>query len=199
MQKPCLDVFKILENTDKFSNYPKNKTGILSFINKELKLHPKYDKERRCIVIDNSLYSLQDFANIILRPLYHCSWDKEVLSIINQKNYSVIETWFMNSISIDMIPEDWRDLTKELIENGKIKLENYQSVKELEKEVDNLLFEDDNNSSIEENKIICIEDEPLNYEEKEIIAKTFQLDINSFRTKREATSLYEQKMSNKYN
>lgn len=191
MVRPSLDVYKVLELTEKFANYPKNRTGIVAFLQNELKVSPAYHKEFNGVAIGSSLFSLEDFGKLILKPLYHCEWDNEIKHILASNDYSSIASWFLPSskITIESIPEDWRDLADELVRKGYIKLEDFDDLEVLEKEVDRIYF----SLSPTNEDVVSDNDRPLHYEEKETLAKTLQLDINSFTTKKEALKIYEER------
>lgn len=195
---PVFDLYSILAVTHKFSDYPKTATGLTDFFRTELfQRNVRYEKERFYTYIGHDIwheYHPTDFLNLLLLPLYHCNWSPEMLAIRNQPSSpaasKLAAQLVPGAVTLDMVPEDWRDVVEEGIVKGTLVLANFKDLRELEQLVDTMLGLDETipvptSSSWNEPELAA--------EEKEAMAKTLGLHVDDFRTKQEALDLYARK------
>jgi hypothetical protein len=201
------DVYTVLEKSPAFKTYPKTTTGLAAFWRKEFQTtHVRMDDVKTMSIWYGRSWipiPTVSFLHLLLAPLYHCDWDSSAQKLIEDVYrgeltpvVSEFVTGLFNgsvsapasTITIDMVPDDWRDLVEELIQSKNLDLTKYKSVDELEHYVDGVLF---NAPAVPEVEVELEEPEKIMLEDKEILARTLGLNPDEFTTKAQAMKLYE--------
>lgn len=194
------DVYTVLAKSPLFVKYPKTLGGLISFWQTELQpVNLTTTPDSFVLTYANTVVSIPtiDFLQILTLPLYHCTWDDEAQLVIEEIANGIL-TARVNElarslfqakaiITIDMIPNDWQDLVEELIASGKMDLSKFKTVDEVEQAVDATLYPSNTEAEVE------YEAPPpqMMREDKEILARTLNLDVCDFETKEEALKIYE--------
>lgn len=195
------DAYTVMAKSPLFVKYPKTVAGLVSFWNEELQPSNFLATiDSIILTYDNGtvISPVPQFLLIILLPLYHCQWDDETKALIelallgmsHPKLTELGRCMFQNkpSVTIEMIPSDWRDLVEAMITEGKLDLSKFKTIDEVEKAVDTDLY------SVPDTTVPEAQLPPsarMMIEDKEILARTLGLSVNEFNTKGEALGLYE--------
>lgn len=200
------DLYAVVEKTALFRTYPKTVEGIVSFFRTELNHNCVRTETPTTVTLryDKLWVELDtiQFLRLLLLPFYHCTWDAEMQIIVEEVNrcelterasalsaaLSVNPAPQSSGITIDMVPDDWRDLVEGLIRDQKLDIGKYKTVDQLEQYVDGVLF---SVPAEEEEVPLAIPGHKLMTEDKEILARTLRLDVSEFNTKEEAFKLFE--------
>lgn len=203
------DIYTVLEKTTLFSTYEKTKSGLTTFFRQSLyadNVRAMPDSSDFELYVGAGMwlrYTASDFLMLLLLPLYHCAWTEEMVTIRDHyttpEALTFVAQLLPNALTLDMVPNDWRDLVETEIVKNKLDLGRFASLVELERYIDNILFsENDTVTTAPEEEVdgepLAGEgDVPLVDEEREIIAKTLRLDVEEFTTKNEALRLFERR------